>query len=85
MTPSDWLHLISPAVVIFVAGGLVQQIKGFRADLVDLKPMLLEWRAVITRLGQVEMVAAKLMSEHRQLRDKVHETREELKSIHDEE
>lgn len=85
MSFSDWLHLISPPVVIFVAGGLVQQLKAFRDDFKDLKPMLREWEAMRVRVGTVESVQSRMLSDHRELRNSLGQAREKLASIHDSE
>jgi hypothetical protein len=83
MTLHDWIDLLSLAGVVFVAGGIYQQIKQFREDFKDLKPMLLEWKAVMTRVGTLENVTAKMSSDHRELRASLGQARERLASMHD--
>lgn len=81
MNAETWkmvLEIASPATIIFVAGGLIAEFKRFREDISDLKPLLQEWKSIVTRLGMVESATSKLASEHRELRAKVGDTAEGL-------
>jgi predicted nucleic acid-binding Zn-ribbon protein len=84
----DWkqiLEILSPVAVIFAAGRLAQQIKTMREDMSELRPILKQWEAVLIRIATMENVVSKLASDHRQLRNKLGETREEMASFHDKE
>lgn len=82
----DWkqtLEVFSPAAVIFIAGRIAQQITTLRKETEALGPIVKSWEALLVRVGSLETALSKLLSDHRQLKDRVGDTREKLASIHD--
>ncbi len=82
----DWkqiLEIVSPVTIIFAAGMLYQEIRTFRTELRDLRSIREDWKSVLTRIGSLESFQSKLASDHKELRGRLDETRDELHSIHD--